>query len=173
MYTAAKNFFGPDYSGNPEFVGSFTIKANQSEVDVTYKVDGLNMSVLPPGGYLLKYVEGSYLILSNTPTFLTIGGKSGLHVSWMCNKSTNWSTAPFNISYEATDAKDLRRNANPDSVDHIMQLEFTRPHRLRLMPPEKAAGHVKIKVMRYVSQSLMQPTAEQLVQGIDLNEPVS
>lgn len=171
-YNAAQNFFGVDYSGSvPESVGTFTVKANAQPLDISYRLGGQEMSILPPGGYIIKYIEGSFLIMKKAPTFLAIGGENGFQVSWMCSRSRSWSTVPFNIDYEAADAKELRRSINPTHVNSILQMEFTRPHRLQLIAPEKAAGEVKVKIIRYASRYLLHPTEEQLIQEA-IHEPV-
>jgi hypothetical protein len=163
-YTAANNFFGPDYDGaEVELVGTFDVKANAAPVDVTYQFGPDMMSILPTGGYIIKYMKGSYLIMSQVPTFLTIGGESGLRIGWMSSSSRSWSIAPFNIDYKATDENELRKNINPAHGQSIMQLEFTRPHRLQLLPPSQSAGSVKVKIMRYASKCLLHPTEDQLV----------
>lgn len=174
QYSVANNFFGPDYAGSdPEFVGSFTVKANRPPVDISYSLGGISMSLLPPGGYIIRYVSGSFLIMSRTPTFLVIGGADGLHVEWMANKARSWSTAPFNIIQQASDEQELRRLVNPNAVNNIMQLEFTKPHRLRLIPPQHVIGEAKFKIMRYRSGQLAQPAEEDIIRESNSDESVS
>lgn len=165
QYSVSASFFGPDYKDVvPDTIGTFDVKANSNPIDVVAVIGGMNMSILPPGGYIIKYIEGSFLVMSKVPTFLTIGGLDGLQVGWRMSRSKSWSIAPFNIDYKASDDKELARNINPSYSASIMQLEFTRPHRLQLIAPKKSAGRVKVKILRYASKYLMHKNEEQLIQ---------
>lgn len=142
MISDPKQLFGPEYDGAKQEVVS-TLHVGDKPIDIIYQHGPMQMSLLPLGGYVIRYLEGSFIVASN-PTIKVVGGKFGLRVRWKSSISTQWSELPF-----------------PCELDEKQQyagfpqfyLEITRPHRMQLVPPDNSHGSVKVRVLRYVSKS--------------------
>lgn len=143
----AKPFFGPEYSiAKEEEVGSFDVPAGQT-IDVSYRVSGgPHMTILPPGGYVLKYAKGAYLSFDLLPTKFVVGGPRGLMVEWKSTETELWTNVPFAMG-ETRDEEDFRPTSN---IKDMTWIEFTTKHRLRLKAPTNAVGTATITCLRYV-----------------------
>ncbi len=138
--------FGPDYfSVKLEEIGLFDVAANRKPVEVKKR----GVIDLPPGGYVLRYSSGEYLVAGQTTTI--VGGKHGLKIKWKPATGQSWEELPF---------PDIRPRAAGFSAgwdaSHLMSIEFGHPSHLILEPPSynSAVGTVKIRIIRFIPKFL-------------------
>ena len=137
-----KQLFGPEYElASQEVVA--VLHVSDRPIDIVYKHGSMQMSLLPPGGYVVRYLDGSYSVNSDPP-MKVVGGEYGLMVRWKSSVSTHWSELPFPCGLD-----DRQQYAGSPQF----HLEITRPHRIQLVPPNNSYGSVKVRVLRYVSQA--------------------
>lgn len=154
----ASSLFGPQYQDAiEEDVGIFEVFASK-QLEVVYNSSGIKLSLLPPGGYVIKYVSGHYLLLNSNSTKFVVGGSSGLHVCWSSTLTSKWTTVEHPINDEKDEPKFDSHN-----LDSLIYLEFTTSHKMLLNPPSRAVGSVKLKIIRYIPRHLDRLTAENLV----------
>ena len=137
-----KQLFGPEYEGAKQEVVS-VLRVCDKPIDIIYQYGPMQMSLLPLGGYVIRYLEGSFAVAADPP-IKVVGGKFGLRVRWKSSISTQWSELPFPCESEGKQ----QYIGSPQ-----FHLEITRPHRMQLLPPDNSHGSVKVRVLRYVSQS--------------------
>jgi len=149
MITDPKLLFGPEYESAVQEV-VMTILVSDSPVDIIYKYGPMQMSLLPPGGYVIRYVEGSFSVATSPPAQV-VGGEYGLRVRWKSSISTKWTELPFPCECPTRIPVSGKQQyiGNPQ-----FHLEITRPHRLQLVPPKSLYGSVKVRVLRYVSPAV-------------------
>lgn len=148
MITNPEQLFGPEYAGaEQEVVAALLI--SDKPVDIVYKYGQMQMYLLPVGGYVIRYLEGSFAI-SNPPAQV-VGGDCGMWVRWKSSISTQWNELPF-------PCEEIGKQQFIGSPQ--FHLEITRPHRIQLIPPESAHGSVKVRVLRYVSSAVQGNTQE-------------
>ena len=140
MITDPKQLFGPEYEGATQEAVA-VLSVSNDPVDIVYQHGPMQMSLLPVGGYLIRYLEGSYAVASDPPAQV-VGGKFGLKVRWKSSISTQWAEIPF----PCESAEERQFVGSPQ-----FHLEITRPHRIQLVPPPNSYGSVKVRVLRYVS----------------------
>jgi len=133
-----ERLFGPEYKNAEQHLVA-TVQVGTTPVDVVYQYGPMQMSILPPGGYLIRYLEG-YFSVPSMPQARVVGGKGGLVVRWKSSISTLWSSIPFPCEVEGK---------QHFAGEPFFHLEITRPHRLQLVPPGGAHGGVKVRVLRY------------------------
>ena len=150
MITDPKQLFGPEYAGATQEVVSVLRVSNES-VDIVYQHGPMQMHLLPLGGYVIRYLEGSFAVPTDPPAQV-VGGEYGMRVRWKSSISTRWSELPF-------PCETIGKQQYIGSPQ--FHLEITRPHRLQLIPPEGAHGSVKLRVLRYVS-SAVQGSAQEV-----------
>lgn len=154
MNTDPKQLFGPEYGGAAqELVG--TLQISNSIVDLVYKYGPMQMSLLPPGGYVIRYLDGSFLVNSDPPARV-VGGARGMAVRWKSSISTIWTELPF----PCESAEKLQFVGSPQ-----FHLEITRPHRIQLIPPSNSHGSVKVRVLRYVSPTSHEAVKPEMASG--------
>jgi len=125
----SEDLFGPEYANAVEELVA-TIKVGREPIDVIYEYGKMVMAILPPGGYVIRHIDGSFR-LDTTPPKVVVGGPFGLKVNWRSSVSLEWNSIGL-------------------PADGQFHLELTRPHRIQLVPPENGSGQVKIRVLRYV-----------------------
>ncbi len=164
--TLAATLFGPEYdNAQVETIGSYECSTSRGALDIVYRVGpNINMTLLPPGGYVIRYLEGSYLLMQHTPLIFVIGGELGMHVGWKSAAAKDWTSVPFPIAKEIIDPSDLK-SIDASAVHNLFYLEFTKPHRLQLVPP-KGAGMVKVRIVRYVPSFMSGTDANSLVKSV-------
>lgn len=140
MITDPKQLFGPEYEAAEQEVVS-VLQVGSDPIDIIYKYGPMQMNLLPPGGYIIRYLEGSYMVSTDPPTRV-VGGEYGLLVRWKSSISTQWTELPF-----PCESAEKQQYIGPPQ----WHLEITRPHRLQLVPPKHSHGSVKVRVLRYVS----------------------
>lgn len=134
--------FGPEYDDATVQNIADVVCESGKLTEVTYLTEFQTKSpLLPPGGYIIKYIHGSFLLLKQDPATSVVGGMNGLQVSWKSSLAHNWTSVAF-------------MEADQPAADKLFYLEFTVPHRLRLMPPMDAVGSVKLRVLRCVPRML-------------------
>jgi len=143
MITDPKQLFGPEYEAAEQEVVA-VLQISNKPVDIIYKYGPLQMTLLPLGGYIIRYLEGSFVVPTDPPARV-VGGEYGMSVRWKSSISTQWTELPF----PCESIEKQRYIGSPQ-----FHLEITRPHRLQLVPPENAHGSVKVRVLRYVSSTV-------------------
>ena len=134
--------FGPEYDdATVENIADVACESGKS-IEITYLTEFQTRSpLLPPGGYIIKYINGSFLLLKMNPAASVVGGANGLQVTWKSSLAHNWTSVAF-------------MEADQPTTDKPFYLEFTVPHRLRLIPPMDAVGTVKLRVLRCIPRML-------------------
>jgi hypothetical protein len=115
---------------------------------------GLTLSLLPPGGYIIKYISGAFLLLNGEPAVFVVGGNRGMRVEWKSSTSHNWTSVSYPIEMEAVNAEEFK-SINMANLDNLFYFEFTTPHRLQLVPPIGSAGRVRVRVWRHIPPILL------------------
>jgi hypothetical protein len=158
----ASGIFGPEYSGaSEEEIGTFDVEVLEP-VDVIYKVTSdMKLNLLPPGGYVIRYVSGSYLLLNESPTKFVVGGSNGMQIKWSSSDARDWTSAPFAM-YDEKDEPNFHASADLQDLSYV---EFTKAHRLQLVPPENAVGSVVIRVIRYVPKGMIEWAVESMIEA--------
>jgi len=158
----AESLFGPEYANSvSESVGTFLCRSGAGPIDIIYEVgQNIKLNILPVGGYVIRYLEGSFLLMGRVPTAFVIGGDSGLRVGWTADETLGWTETGFVLGEET---KEKVRHAASVDVNGLFYLELLTPHRIQLKPPHGAAGDVKVKVTRYVPKFLSSHTIDRLV----------
>lgn len=141
METLAVELFGPEYANAvAEVLGTFEVDAQLGHTAVSYStIPNIRTDLLPSGGYVIRYVSGSFLLLGATPVTFVVGGQTGLWVRWRTVGVQDWTEAPFPLEI----AK------NKQELPGLFYLELTRPHQMELVAPSHSAGNVKLRVVRY------------------------
>jgi hypothetical protein len=156
----ASSLFGPEYvDATSEDLGLFEIGAKQVK-DIVYNAPNIPMTMLPPGGYVLRYISGNFILLDTVPTKFVVGGHRGLQVEWSSEADGDWIEHPFAVD----DQLDEPNFVPSTDISDLTYIEFTKSHRLRLSAPSKAAGTVKIRVVRYVPEFLSDWDVENLLE---------
>ena len=160
----AESLFGPEYSDAiSESVGMFTCRAGTGPVDIIHTAGpNIKMSLLPPGGYAIGYLGGSFLLIGVSPTTFVVGGDNGMQVRWRSDKAFDWTETGFALEGRLPEMPQFRHATSID-VDSLFYLEFTRPHRMQLVPPNQAAGNVKVRVTRYVPKFISGQAVDNLI----------
>ena len=150
----ATTVFGPEYQDTDfEVVSTPVLNAN-SIVDVMYgSTAGQRTKLLPPGGYMVKYVSGAFLLLDSNPVSFVVGGEKGASVLWKSNVTYLWSRIAFPIDDAKSEA--IGFASLESTVDKLFCVEFTIPHRLQLVSPTKAVGSVKFKILRFKPKDII------------------
>lgn len=154
MITDPKQLFGPEYQGATQEVVA-VLQISNNPVDIIYKYGPMQMSLLPVGGYVIRYLEGSFAVASDPPAQV-VGGKFGMKVRWKSSISTQWTELPF----PCESAEKRQFVGSPQ-----FHLEITRPHRMQLIPPPNSHGSVKVRVLRYASP-VLQDTEKEIKQEV-------
>lgn len=151
----AVNMFGPEYIdatsvdlGIFEVVGGSSQHIKPTDVRDTTQ-PGLTSSLLPPGGYIVKYISGAFLLLNGEPAVFVVGSSRGMQVEWKSSIGHNWTSTNYPIEVEAVNA-DAFKSIDMSNLNNLFYLEFTMPHRLRLTPPNGSAGRVRVRVWRHI-----------------------
>jgi hypothetical protein len=134
--------FGPEYDdATVQNIAEVACESGKS-IEITYLTEFQTRSpLLPPGGYIIKYISGSFLLLKMNPATSVVGGPDGLQVAWKSSLAHKWTSVAF-------------MEAHLPTADKLFYLEFTGSHRLRLTPPADAVGTVKLRVLRCVPRML-------------------
>lgn len=134
----AQTVFGYEYFGvQPNDLGIFVVPANAGIVHV----EDANQSVLSPGGYIVRYSEGEYIIPGQQSAI--VGGVNGLSVQWKEADKSNWFSIPF-PQVNPSQAK-FRSAWN---VDEMCFCELVRPGIIQLVPPKSAYGTVRVRILQ-------------------------
>ena len=143
----AASLFGVEYEdADTEFISTTSVASGKEFYDVVHEPEPSVINhFLPPGGYVIRYMEGSYLLLDEIPTKFVIGGPRGLKVRW--SRQKKWTEANFSIKEKMSEPSGFI--ASPD-VSDLFYLEFTRPHKMQLVPPPNAAGSIRVRVIRFI-----------------------
>lgn len=159
----ASGIFGLEYiNAESEDLGVFKIGIREP-VDIIYKIDpNIKMTMLPPGGYVIRFLEGSYILLNESPTKFVVGGVKGLTVQWASGTSMGWTEANFGVQ----DILDVPEFPPSTDVSELSYLEFTKSHRLRLVPPVDVAGAVTVRVVRYVPEHLSDWSSDKILDKV-------
>ena len=144
----ASAVFGPEYDDSDfEIIASPKCDAN-SALDISYTPKGEPQTkLLPPGGYVIKYISGALLLLGSSPAEFVVGGKRGIQISWKSNVTHLLSSSEFPIR-EVMSNQDAFTTIE-QTVDRLFCIEFTVPHRLMIVAPANAVGSVKFRVLRF------------------------
>jgi len=118
-------------------IGRYVVKAGSQPVDV---VDN-GTELLDVGGYSIRYIDGSYL-LPTSPSKFVVGGVRGLNIRW--SRFANWTQVQFAIREVSATPK-----FNKFGSDGLMFVEFTRPHKMQLIPPSVGSGNVVVEVAKF------------------------
>jgi hypothetical protein len=155
----AANMFGPEYrDASPVDFGVLEIGGNVSNiskcVDIYNKSQsGLDSLLLPPGGYIVKYISGAFLLLDGDPAVFVVGGNRGMRIEWKSSIGHNWTSVGYPIENEAPNIEPFR-SIDMANLNHCFYMEFTVPHRLRLVPPNNSVGNVRVRIWRHIPQVL-------------------
>jgi len=99
--------------------------------------------------------------MGQTPTVFAVGGNNGMKVQWRNDISADWAEANFTLYDETIEQPEVASDAT--NINNLFYLEFTRPHRMRLVPPRGSAGDVKVRVIRYVPKFTMDMQTNQTI----------
>jgi len=113
-----KLLFGPEYEASEQEVVA-VLQISSKPVDVVYQQGPMKMNLLPVGGYVIRYIEGSFIAPTDPPERV-VGGVYGLMVRWKSSISTQWSELPFPCESHG-------KQQFAGSLQFY--LETTRPHR--------------------------------------------
>jgi hypothetical protein len=155
----AASIFGPEYIDASSIdLGIFEVPGNSSnlvkQVDVYSKMQpGLVSLLLPPGGYIVKYISGAFLLLNGSPAVFVVGGKRGTQIEWKSSIGHNWTSIAYPIDVEASNVNAIKPTDMAD-LNHCFYMEFTIPHRLRLVPPCNSVGSVRMRIWRHIPRCL-------------------
>jgi hypothetical protein len=153
--TIAASIFGPEYiDALPVDFGILEIPGNASStiksIDVYSKTQsGLVSVLLPPGGYIVKYISGAFLLLNGDPAVFVVGSKRGMRVEWKSVVGRNWTSTEYPINDEGSN-NEVFRHIDMTNLNHCFYMEFTTPHQLRLTPPCHSIGSVRVRIWRYI-----------------------
>ncbi|MCK9557984.1 MAG: hypothetical protein M0R50_08100 [Candidatus Cloacimonetes bacterium] len=155
----AVGMFGPEYInatlvdfGFLEIAGSPS--NNIKPIDIYNKTQsGLTSLLLPPGGYIVKYISGAFLLLNGDPAIFVVGGKRGMQIEWKSSIGQNWTSVGYPIDLEASKADEFK-SIDMTNLNHCFYMEFTIPHRLRFIPPCGSVGNVRVRIWRHVPYCL-------------------
>jgi hypothetical protein len=152
--------FGPEYidSSSIDF-GAIDIPCNPSNtpksVDIYNRnISGLTSLLLPPGGYIVKYISGAFLLLNGDPAVFVVGGKRGMKIEWKSNVGHQWTVVSYPIEIEASNAEAFKF-IDMANLKHCFYMEFTVPHRLRLTSPCNSVGSVRVRIWRHIPPVLL------------------
>jgi hypothetical protein len=151
----AASLFGPEYIGSSVVdFGIFELIGNPSSsiryVDIYDKTQIWSASLLlPPGGYIVKYISGAFLLLNGSPAVFVVGGKRGMRVEWRSSTSHDWTSVSYPIEVEASNSEAFRY-INMSDLNNCFYLEFTTPHKLRLASSRGLVGSVRVRVWRHI-----------------------
>jgi hypothetical protein len=147
--------FGPEYVDaiSVDF-GILEIPSNTSgsvkSVDVYSKTQsGLMSILLPPGGYIVKYISGAFLLLNGDPAVFVVGSKRGMQIEWKSAIGHKWTSTWYPIENEASNNEAFKR-VDMTNLNHCFYIEFTAPHQLRFTPPCHSVGSVRVRIWRYI-----------------------
>lgn len=159
--------FGPEYIGamSVDF-GIFEIPGNSlnsaKSTDIYNKTQsGAAALLLPPGGYIVKYISGAFLLLNGDPAVFVVGGRRGMQIEWQSNIGHNWTSVGYPIEVEASNAEAFRL-VDMTNLNHCFYMEFTTPHRLRLIPPRNSVGSVRVRIWRHIPTVLFPQSSDVL-----------
>ena len=156
----AASMFGPEYiDALPVDFGIIEISGNPSNsvrsTDIPSRTQsGLASLLLPPGGYIVKYISGAFLLLGGDPAVFVVGGKRGMQVEWKSSIGHDWTSIGYPIEVEAANAE-VFKLVDIANLNHCFYLEFTVPHRLKLTPPNGSVGSVRVRVWRHIPPVLL------------------
>jgi hypothetical protein len=156
----AASMFGPEYIGAiPVDLGILEIQGNSSNIsksiDIYSKAPAnLESLLLPPGGYIVKYISGAFLLLNGDPAVFVVGGKRGMKVEWKSSSSKDWTSVGYPIELEAPSVESFR-SIDTTNLNNCFYLEFTAPHRLRLTQPCNSVGSVRVRIWRHIPPVLI------------------
>jgi hypothetical protein len=150
----AAAIFGPEYIDATVIdFGILEIFSNPSfsakSIDIHNKVPGLTSPLLPPGGYIVKYISGAFLLLNGNPAVFVVGGKRGLQIEWKSVVGHNWTSVGYPIEIETSNAEAFKLT-DMTNLNNCFYMEFTTPHRLRLVPPCGSVGSVRVRIWRHI-----------------------
>jgi len=156
----AVGMFGPEYINALQIdFGVLEIPGNSSSmikyVDVYSQTQsGITSLLLPPGGYIVKYISGAFLLLNGDPAVFVVGGKRGVQVEWKSNVGHDWTSVGYPIEIETPNAEAFKF-IDMTNLNHCLFMEFTVPHRLRFASPCNSVGNVCVRTWRYVPPVLL------------------
>jgi hypothetical protein len=110
--------------------------------------------LLPPGGYIVKYISGAFLLLNGDPAVFVVGGKRGMRIEWKSSIGRDWASIGYPIELEAPSVEAFR-SVDTASLSNCFYMEFTVPHRLRLTPPCNSVGNVRVRIWRHIPPVLI------------------
>jgi hypothetical protein len=158
--TIAASIFGPEYIGaTPVDFGTFNLQGNPTNsirsIDIHSRTSPDSESLLlPPGGYIVKYISGAFLLLNGDPAIFVVGGKRGMQVEWKSSIGREWTSIGYPIELEAPSVEAFR-SINAASLNNCFYMEFTVPHRLRLTLPCNSVGSVYVRIWRHIPPVLI------------------
>ena len=122
----AVSMFGPEYVDaiSVDF-GILEIPSNTSgsvkSVDVYSKTQsGLMSILLPPGGYIVKYISGAFLLLNGDPAVFVVGSKRGMQIEWKSAIGHKWTSTWYPIENEASNNEAFKR-VDMTNLNHTMK----------------------------------------------------
>jgi hypothetical protein len=156
----AASIFGPEYieavsvdfgvldlQGNPTSIVRSTDVRSRTSPD-------LESLLLPPGGYIVKYISGAFLLLNGDPAVFVVGGKRGMRIEWKSSVGRDWTSVGYPIELEAPSVEAFR-SVDTASLNNCFYMEFTVPHRLKLTPPCNSVGNVRVRIWRHIPPVLI------------------
>lgn len=154
--------FGPEYvDAEAVDFGAFEISGDQQTKSVDICDSQHNSTlILPPGGYIIKYISGAFLLLNGEPAVFVVGGKRGMQVEWKSSTGRNWTSVGYPIEDEAVSAEAFK-SINMANLTNVFYIELTTPHRLRLTSPGGSVGRVRTRVWRHIPSVLLDQKEQQ------------
>lgn len=141
--------FGPEYVGSTQ-IDLGVIEIGQSKpVDIYIKSPIWPTQLLPPGGYIIKYINGAFLLLGDGPAVFVVGGKRGMQVQWQSSTANQWTSVHYPIDTEVVNVDSLK-SIDMTNLKNYFYIEFTTPHKMQIVPPKSSVGSVRLRVWRYV-----------------------
>jgi hypothetical protein len=156
----AASVFGPEYiDAVPVDFGILEIPSNSSGIikstDIYSRTPAnLESLLLPPGGYIVKYISGAFLLLNGEPAIFVVGGKRGMQIEWKSSIGQNWTSTCYPINLEAPSV-DAFRSVDTTNLNNCFYMEFTVPHRLRIIQPCNSVGSVRVRIWRHIPPVLL------------------
>ena len=147
--------FGPEYiDATPIDFGILEIPGNPSSSSKSTDIysnnqSGLASLLLPPGGYIVKYISGAFLLLNGDPAVFVVGGRRGVRIEWKSSTGHDWTSIGYPIETESSNVEAFRL-VDMTNLNHCFYMEFTIPHRLRLTPPCSSVGSVRVRIWRHI-----------------------
>ena len=145
MLMEPTELFGPEYEDSEQEVVC-SVSVSNDPVDIIYVMGQMRMTILPTGGYIIRHVEGQFTD-GGSPPIEVVGGEHGLRVRWKSSISTIWTSVPFPFEFSGDKKFATGRDCN---------IEFTKPHRLQLVPPSGCRGIVKFRILRYAAPPILE-----------------